>query len=295
MLNYNHLRYFWVVARKGHLTQAAEELNLSQSALSAQIRKLEHQLGHDLFERVGRRLKLTGAGQIALEYADTIFGAGGELLARLSDEGHHQNVTVRVGALTNLSRNFQNDFLEPLYANPDVKIILRSSGLSDLLGALEAHQLDVVLVNQVPFRDATTPWTARVVKEQKVSLVGTPARLQGETDPESILASHPLVIPTMPSSVRTGFDALVETMNISPRIAAEVDDMAMMRVLARADIGVAVLPPIVVKDELTSSFLEEACVLPRISETFTALRLKKAFANPLVDRLLISSMAQAEA
>nr|QQZ51145.1 LysR family transcriptional regulator [Phenylobacterium glaciei] len=71
-LNFNHLRYFWAVAHEGSLTRAAEQLNLSQSSLSVQIQKLEHQMGHPLFERVGKRLVLTEAGQISLDYADTV-------------------------------------------------------------------------------------------------------------------------------------------------------------------------------------------------------------------------------
>ena len=82
-LNYNHLRYFWAVAHEGSLTRAAERMNLSQSALSVQIQKLEHQMGHPLFERVGRKLILTEAGQIALDYADTVFKAGDELMSTL--------------------------------------------------------------------------------------------------------------------------------------------------------------------------------------------------------------------
>ena len=60
-LNYNHLRYFWHVAREGNLTRAAEKLAVSQSALSTQIRTLEERLGHPLFERTGRQLILTEA------------------------------------------------------------------------------------------------------------------------------------------------------------------------------------------------------------------------------------------
>ena len=75
-LNYNHLRYFWVVAHEGNLTRAAARLNVSQSALSVQIHKLEHQVGHALFDRSGKKLVLTEAGRIALDYADTIFDAG---------------------------------------------------------------------------------------------------------------------------------------------------------------------------------------------------------------------------
>ncbi|MDE2086664.1 MAG: LysR family transcriptional regulator, partial [Xanthomonadaceae bacterium] len=82
-LNYNHLRYFWAVAREGNLTRAAEKLLISQSALSIQIKKLEGQLGQDLFEHSGRQLQLSEAGRIAFDHAEAIFATGGDLLATL--------------------------------------------------------------------------------------------------------------------------------------------------------------------------------------------------------------------
>ena len=109
-LNFNHLRYFWAVAHEGSLTKAAERLNLSQSALSVQIKKLEHQVGHPLFDRVGKRLVLTEAGQIALDYADTVFKAGDELMSTLDRRPMANRQVLRVGALTTLSRNFQLEF-----------------------------------------------------------------------------------------------------------------------------------------------------------------------------------------
>ena len=73
-LNFNHLFYFWRVAKLGHLTQAAQELHTSQSAVSTQIRQLEERLGEELFLREGRRLLLTDTGQLVLAYAENIFG-----------------------------------------------------------------------------------------------------------------------------------------------------------------------------------------------------------------------------
>ena len=70
-LNFHHLLYFWRVASIGHLTRAAQELHVAQSALSTQIRQLEDRLGEALFEREGRRLVLTEAGQLVLSYAET--------------------------------------------------------------------------------------------------------------------------------------------------------------------------------------------------------------------------------
>src|SRR5512147_1776425 len=135
-LNYNHLRYFWAVAHDGNLTRTAETLNVTQSALSVQIRKLEARLGHALFERRGRQLHLTEAGRIALDHADAIFATGEELLGTLRQTGRARRV-LRIGALATLSRNFQLGFIRPILGRADVDVILRSGSPAELLRALE--------------------------------------------------------------------------------------------------------------------------------------------------------------
>lgn len=279
MLNYNHLRYFWATAREGNLTRAAGRLNLSQSALSAQIRKLELQLGHDLFERRGRSLHLTEAGRVALDYANTIFTTGEELVSQLRDTRGIRRRIIRIGALATLSRNFQLAFLRPFVCDPEVEVIIRSGTMAELLAALESHTLDMVLVNQVPLRDSATRWTAHVLDEQPVSLIGTPDRIRGRNDFRQLLKEEPLIIPTADSGFRNGFDALAEGLAGHVQIAAEVDDMAMMRLLAREGSALAVLPPIVVTDELESGLLVEACRLPGIRETFAAITLNRRFTD----------------
>ena len=284
-LNYNHLRYFWAVAHDGNLTRTAERLNLTQSALSVQIRKLEERLGHALFERRGRQLHLTEAGQIALDHADSIFATGDELMGTLRQTGAARQA-LRVGSLATLSRNFQMEFLGPVLGRTDIDLILRSGGAGELLRALEALNLDVVLLNRAPPGDALTPLVTHRLAERPVSLVGTPDRMRSAVGLAEQLRNHPIILPTVDSSVRTGFDALTDRLGVRPQIVAEVEDMAMMRLLAREDIGLAVLPPIVVKDEIAAGVLVEGEQLPGIVETFFAVTMARRFPNPLV-RLLI--------
>jgi LysR family transcriptional activator of nhaA len=285
-LNYNHLRYFWAVAHEGSLTRAAERLNVSQSAVSVQIQKLEAQLGHPLFERRGKQLVLTEAGRIALDHADRIFATGDELLGTLGGGGGPARRVLRVGAVATLSRNFQVGFVRPLLGREDVEVIVRSGVLGDLLAGLEAHRLDVVLANTLPQRDAATPWVAHPISEQPVSLVGTPARLGESRAFAELIAREPLVLPTPESSIRIGFDAIADRLGIRPRVAAEVDDMAMLRLLAREDIGIAVVPPIVVRDELAAGILIEAERVPELREAFLAVTLSRRFPNPLLKDLI---------
>lgn len=283
--NYHHLRYFWAVAHDGNLTRTAERLNLSQSAVSVQIKQLEAFLGHDLFERRGRQLILTEAGRIALDHADAIFAAGRELVGTLQEQGRSRHA-IRIGALATLSRNFHMEFLRPILGRPDIEIILRSGNSADLLRALEALNLDVVLINQAPMRDSATPFVSHRLSEQQVSLVGTPDLLRDHKGLDDLLARIPVILPTADTAVRVGFDALTERLGLRPIIAAEVEDMAMMRLLARAGHGLAVLPPIVVQDELGSGRLVEADRLPGIGETFYAVTLTRRFPNPILSELL---------
>lgn len=284
-LNYNHLRYFWAVAHDGHLTRAAERLNVSQSALSVQIRKLEDRLGHSLFERRGRQLVLTEAGRIVLDHADAIFATGEDLIGTLRRTGVARQA-IRIGALATLSRNFQIDFLRPVLGRGDVEVVLRSGSYGELLGGLGGHALDVVLTNQPPPADALSPFVTHRISEQPVSLVGRADKVAEGGALSGWLAEQPLIVPTLGSSVRTGFDALLDRLGLRPQIAAEVDDMAMMRLLAREGVGLAVLPTIVVKDELADGTLVELDRLPGITEQFLAVTVKRRFPNPLVATLV---------
>lgn len=285
-LNLHHLRLFRAVARDGTLTGAARGLNISQSAVSTQIKALEASLGQALFERSGRSLILTEAGRIALDHAEEIFRAADDLSATLKTAASRRTA-LRIGALATLSRNFQLAFLEPLIGRDDIEIVLRSGSQEDLLRGLEALSLDVVLTNLVPARDASSPYLVQRLDEQRVSLVGAQGRVPGPgANLADLLAAHPLVLPTPESSLRAGFDAMLERLGLVPKIAAEADDMAMLRLLARADAGIAVIPPIVVQDELASGRLVEFARLDEIREVFCAVTIRRRFPNPLLAAVL---------
>lgn len=289
-MNLHHLRLFRAVAADGTLTGAARRLNLSQSALSTQIRALEASLGHDLFERRGRSLILTEAGRIALDHADAIFRTAEDLAAVMRETGNVRRA-LRVGALATLSRNFQMEFLTPLIGRRDVEVILRSGSQGELLRELDSLALDVVLTNLAPPREADTPWLVHQIGEQPVSLIGTPARIAGRPMQE-LLHAEGLVLPAKDSALRAAFDALMAGFGATPHIAAEADDMAMLRLLARADAGLAVIPPIVVRDELSSGLLVEVAQLDGIREHFLAVTRERRFPNPLLAEVLAAAQAR---
>ena len=254
-LNFHHLFYFWRVAKVGHLTRAAQELHTSQSALSAQIRQLEERLGQVLFTREGRRLVLTDTGQLVLAYSEDIFGMGQEMLGRL--QGRSEGVTrLRIGSVATLSRNYQENRILPLMADPTLVLTLESGPLEGLLTRLIQHQLDVVLANETVPSDVNRPLHCHFLGSQAISLVG-PARLWKPLAlrvPED-LGGLEIALPGPRSAIRAQFDALCASANVTPRLRAEVDDMAMLRLIARDSGWVTVLPEVVVQDELKSGSL----------------------------------------
>lgn len=282
-LNFHHLRYFWLVAREGHLTRTARRLRVSQSALSHQIGLLEEALGEPLFARDGRSLALTEAGRIVLAYADEVFGAGDRLVSTLR-AGRRRGDPLRIGATSTLSRNFFDAFLQPVFPLPEARLRLVSGALPGLLERLAAHELDLVLSNRAAPGDDERAFVSQRLARQPVSLIG-PADGPVIRFPEDV-QDLPMLLPTTDSAIRAAFDTLCHERGVRPRIVAEVDDMALLRLLARDRKAVALIPAVVVRDELRAGVLREHAAVPGLSEDFYAIRVPRHFEHPLVSLLL---------
>jgi LysR family transcriptional activator of nhaA len=288
-LNYHHLRYFWVIARERNLTRAARSLHVSPSALSTQLRRLESALGQPLFDRTRKSFVLSEAGRVAFEYAETIFRAGDELLDTFAGKAPTRRKVFRLGAMATLSRNFQLDFIRPLLAGHDVEVVLRSGNLRELLVQLEAFRVDVILSTEPVQTDSESKLNNHLIAEYPLSLVATPpVKVTREKFPKNIRHA-PLVLPGKASSQRAAFDALLAEAGIRPHIVAEADDMAMLRLLAREGVGVTLVPPVVVRDELKTGRLREICRVPGLTKPFYAITLRRQFPHPLVRELIARS------
>lgn len=289
-LNFHHLHYFWAVAKEGNLTRAAAQLHVSQSAMSAQIKRLESQLGQSLFERTGRTLTLTDAGRLAFTYAETIFATGNELMEVLREGRREERQILRIGAVATASRNFQENFIRPVLDRDDVELVLISGSLLELLSRLRVHSLDLVVSNQRVHASATDPWRCRRIARQPVSLVGPP-RATPFCFPDD-LAHVPLLLPGRDNDIRASFDLRCEQLGIRYRVRAEADDMALLRLLARDSDSIALLPTVVVQDELRAGRLVEHAVVPDLYENFYGVTVQRHYEPPLVQALLARSESE---
>lgn len=285
-LNFHHLFYFWRVARVGHLTKAAQALHTSQSALSAQIRQLEDRLGEALFTREGRGLTLTDTGQLVLSYCENIFGLSQEMLGRL--DGRSSGMTrLRIGSVATMSRNYQENWLRPLLADPSTVLTLESGLLEGLLDRLVQHQLDVVLANEAVPANPDRPLHCWYLGSQPVSLVGPTTMWQGRSLRIPLdLHEVDIAVPGPRHALRAQFDALCAVADVAPRVRAEVDDMAMLRLIARDSGWLTVLPDVVVQDELRTGTLVRVGHTPELLERFYAITTPHRHRLDLLDHLL---------
>ena len=278
-LNYHHLRHFWMIARHRSMTKAAAKLKISQSTLSEQLAELEDWLGQPLFDRRGRELHLTDAGRVALEHAETIFNTGHELITRFRQSGQNRQRVLRIGAVGPLSKNLQFDFIQPILADSRTKVVVVAGALDELTRQLHEHKIDLVLSN-IPLRaDQEQNVFNHLLGEVPVFLVGGKKLKLSPGRFPKFLKDVPLFLPSRQSDVRADFDLILANAGIEPFVHAEVDDMALLRLLALSGEGLALVSKIVVERELQSREIKFMQRVPALTEKFYALTVRKRFQN----------------
>jgi LysR family transcriptional activator of nhaA len=223
---------------------------------------------------------------MVLDHAESIFRLGDDLVDSMQQRRSDRRQVLRVGAVATLSRNFQIRLLGDLARREDVELVLRSGSLRELLTQMQAHTVDLVLSNQPVRRDMETNWFSHLLAEQSVSLVAAKDKRKKVFRFPEDLDGQPVLVPSMESHIRTAFDLVMERYGVRPVIVAEVDDMAMLRLLARESGTLALVPRVVVLDELDSGVLVEKHRFPEIREGFYAITPSRKFPNALVKELV---------
>ena len=249
-LNYHHLRYFYVVAKEGSLAAAAAKLHVSQPSISEQIRELEEALGEKLFRREGRANKLTDAGQVVFGYAEEIFTLGREMVSAVQQRPGARALRFYVGVVDSVPKLVTNEILSPVFAMPQaVHVICREGKLEDLLAQLAAHRLDIVLSDE-PASSSTNFKTFSHLLGETGTTFCAEKRLAAKLRrgfPRSLHAA-PALLPAENTTLRRALEIWFRAQHIQPRIVAEFEDLALMKVMAAEGRGFIAVPTVALKD-----------------------------------------------
>lgn len=283
-LNYHHLLYFWVVAREGSIVQASEQLSLSQSTISEQIRVLEGSLGEKLFSRVGRNLALTEMGHVVFRYADEIFTLGRELMDTVQGRPTDRPLRVMVGITDVVPKLVAYRLLEPvLRLDLPVQIVCREGKLQDLLGELATYSLDVVLSDAPLGPMVKVRAYNHLLGECGVAFCGTAsliATCRGNF-PHN-LNQAPLLLPTDNTTLRRALEHWFESEGIRPRVVAEFEDSALLKVFGQQGMGLFATPTIVETEVQRQYGVDIIGRIESIRERFYAITVNRRLSHPAV-------------
>jgi LysR family transcriptional activator of nhaA len=291
-LNYHHLRYFWVVAKEGGLTRAAAKLHVSQPTISEQIQALEDALGEKLFQRGGRRLVLTDAGQHVLTYAEEIFSLGQELVSSVKQQPSSRPLRVNLGVADALPKPVAYHILEPIFRLPQpVRISCWETKLSDMLVELAAYRLDLVLADE----PASSGVAARVFNhflgECGVTFCAAPhlaAKLR-RGFPKS-LNGAPALLPMSNSGLRRSLEKWFQATGVRPRLVGEIEDPALVFILALHGLGFIAVPATVAREVAAQFGLRAIGRTEQCQQQFYAITSERKLVHPAV--LAITSTAK---
>lgn len=252
-LNFHHLRYFWMVAHEGSIVAASRKLHVSHPTISAQLRQLEAQLGARLLVRKGRGLALTDAGVAALRTADAIFDLGSELVATARDGAQAPTMPLRVGVIDVLPKTIVMQLLAPaLLLTPKVDLVVREGrSLDEFLAEMLTQELDVVLSDRQADAGLPLQLYSHLLRTSGSVICAPPAQAGAlRADYPRSLHDAPFVAPSRQSSLRRSLDAWFHGQDVYPRVVAEIDDTALVKVLSEAGMGFCVLPAAVLAETL---------------------------------------------
>ena len=289
--NYKHLYYFWVVAKEGGISRAAEKLDMAVQTVSAQVRELERSLGYALLKPAGRGLVLTEAGQAALQQADLIFQLGEDLPTKVRDAVSTPTVRLSVGVCESLPKLVVHRLLLPVIAEPNLHLLCHEGDLDDLLGDLALHRLDIVLADRPAPANPNLKLYSHALGSSAIAWYGAPTMVAAAGDDfPRCLADVPLLLPMARSPVRDRLDLWFEQRAMRPRIVGEFADSALLKTFGASGMGVFPAAQWAHDDLLAHYAVQRLGPCEGVTEHFFAIGTEKKVQHPLVQRLLQPAM-----
>ena len=285
--SYRHLYYFWVVAKEGGMSKAADRLDIAVQTVSTQVRELEKSLGYELLKPAGRGVALTDAGLAAMRQAELIFQLGEKLPYLVRDATGTPSVRLAVGISEGLAKLAVRQLMQPVMQTPNLRLICQEDEFEDLLGELALHRLDVVLADRPAPLNPNLKVYSHSLGASNLSWYAPPqwqaAARKGF--PQS-LAKVPVLLPTSSAAVRPRIDHWFERLGIKPNIVGEFEDSALLKTFGSAGMGIFPAADLIHEELIERYSVKRVGACDGVAEHFFAIGAHKKVLHPLVQKLL---------
>jgi len=287
-LNYRHLYYFWVVAKEGSVTRAAERLGIAVQTISAQLALLEQAIGKSLLAPQGRRLALTEVGRIALGYADQIFLLGEQMQEVLTESDIGQTMRLTIGLSDSLPKLIASRLLEAALKLPQkVKLVCHEDDFESLLSDLSVHKFDVVLADRPVPSGTTLRVFSHLLGESEIMLFGLPELAERyRPDFPASLRGAPLLLPTRNHAIRGRYDHWFEIHDVRPDVVGEFDDNALLNTFGQHGLGLFPAPSTFTDDVRKQFGAVPVGELTQVREQYYAISNQRKIKHPAVEAIL---------
>lgn len=281
-LNYHHLLNFWMVAREGSVQRASEELHVTPSSVSIQIRQLERALGVKLLKKQGRGIALTEIGEQVADYAQDIFSTGQELMGMVKGRPAARGLGLRVGIRDVMPKLVAFQLIKPaLEMEQSVRLVCQEGEMARLVSDLAIHKLDVVLSDTPLDPLYKVQAYSHRLGESDVVIVGT-RELAGryrKNFPQS-LHGAPFLLLNENSFIRRQMLRWFHDLNISPDVRGEFADSAMLKIAGATGMGLLAIPQIIEVEVKRLYGLHAIGMAAGVKEQFFAVSVERKIKHP---------------
>ena len=277
MVNLELYRVFYTVAKFGSSTRAAEELFISQPAVSQAVKQLETQLGTSLFNRTHMGMELSSqGGKLIFKKVEEALKLLEEAENTLLEMQTTATGTIKIGATDAIFSNVLADkIVEYNRKYPAVKIDLICGTTPETLEQLKENKCDVAFVN-LPIDDRDVNFTGMVAHLSDIFVAGEKySNLRGEKIPLSSLHEYPLLMIESNTVARRSLAAYTQTLGIQLSPDIEVENWDLMLKFAKNGMGIGCVPREYAKTMLDSGELFEVDVVPSLPVRGVGIALPK--------------------
>lgn len=277
------LRTLQAVARHGSFSRAAQDLRLTQPAVSMQVRQLEQALGLPLLERVGKRAFPTCAGEVLLQHADRALR---ELQAGVERVQALRGVVagrVRLGTSASISIYLLPPALRRFRArHPDAEVVVVTGNASEIARAVVANELDVGILS-LPVRARELAVTPFLRDELVAAAPPDPGWRRTPVVDAAALARHPLILFEAGATLRQVIDGWFQRAGVTPRLAMELGNTEAIKKLVEAGLGLTVTSWFAVAPEVRAGALAALRLAPPLERRIGLVRRRDKPRTPALD------------
>jgi DNA-binding transcriptional LysR family regulator len=256
ILNMNQLRAFYLAARSGSITQAAQELMVTPPAICMQVKQFEESVGIRLLVRAGNSLRLTPTGESVLERAEKIFQGLYEMEGFLEDISTGKSGELRIGCPETPARYIMPRLVTEFKKSyPGIKIVLDEGSNAEMVKSIETHQNELAFIRHRPNQSRLK---MKILRTEEVVLVAASASRHLPSDETSLsrLTEVPLILTKEGSAIREVVFEYYRKFKFKPSVTIECANVALLKQLVRQDHGVTFLERKAVEREVANRSLK---------------------------------------